>query len=92
MDSAGTVQFGSPVYAVKKYGGFALIPVVRTGGSVGTVTVDYTTLDGTAIAGTNYVATSGTVDLHQRPDRPVLRVPIIDNGVSNGLTDADHAC
>jgi predicted extracellular nuclease/Ca2+-binding RTX toxin-like protein len=35
--------------------------VTRSGGSDGTVTVDYTTADGTAAAGSDYAATSGTL-------------------------------
>ncbi len=70
VDSVGTVQFSAPVYGVKKYAGYALIPVVRPGGSVGPVTVDYTTRDGTAVAGANYVGHQRHVDLHQRADRP----------------------
>ena len=85
VDSVGTVQFSAPVYGVKKYAGYALIPVVRPGGSVGTVTVNYSTLDGTAVAGTNYVATSGTLIFTNGQMGQMIRVPVIDTGVSNGL-------
>ncbi len=37
------------------------VTVNRTGGATGTVTVDYATADGTAIAGTDYLPTSGTL-------------------------------
>jgi len=39
--------------------GLAIIPVTRTGGSTGAVTVTYATTNGTAIAGTDYTAASG---------------------------------
>jgi uncharacterized delta-60 repeat protein len=86
VDSVGTVQFSSPVYGVKKYAGYALIPVVRPGGTVGTVTVDYGTFNGTALAGTNYVATSGTLTFTNGQIGQTIRVPVIDTGASNGLT------
>jgi outer membrane autotransporter protein len=41
--------------------GQAVLTLVRTGGTSGEVTVAYTTVDGTAVAGEDYVATSGTV-------------------------------
>jgi uncharacterized delta-60 repeat protein len=85
LDSAGTVQFNSPVYSVKKYGGYALVPVVRTGGSAQTVTVNYATTNGTAIAGTNYVAVSGTLMFTNGEVGKFIKVPIIDDGVAGGL-------
>jgi len=41
VDSAGSFEFSSAVYGVKKYGGYALIPITRTGGSIGTVSVSF---------------------------------------------------
>ena len=73
VDSAGTVQFGSPVYSVKKYGGYALIPVVRTGGTVGMVTVGFTTLNGTAVAGVNYAPTNGVLTFNNGRCRQVYQ-------------------
>jgi hypothetical protein len=40
----------------------ATITVSRTGGSLGAVSVHYATSDGTALAGADYVATSGTLN------------------------------
>jgi len=42
-------------------GGETQLHLRRTGGSSGQLTVDYTTVAGSAIAGTDFVATSGTV-------------------------------
>jgi hypothetical protein len=39
----------------------AIITLYRTGSSAGTATAGYSTIDGTAVAGTDYVATSGNV-------------------------------
>ena len=85
VDSAGTVQFGSPVYSVKKYGGYALIPVVRTGGTVGTVTVGFTTVNGTAFAGTNYSPTNGVLTFTNGEVGKFIQVPVINDGTADGL-------
>jgi uncharacterized delta-60 repeat protein len=64
-DSAGTVEFTAPSYIVNENAGYAIIPVVRTGGSAGALTVSYSNIDGTATASANYGAVSGT--LHFAP-------------------------
>jgi hypothetical protein len=61
-DGTGSIQFTSATYTGSEAGGPITITVSRTGGTVGAVTVDYATSPGgTAIAGMDYVATSGTL-------------------------------
>ena len=57
---AGTIQLGSTTYDVTE-GAVINILVTRSGGSSGVASVDYATSDGTAVAGTDYPATSGTL-------------------------------
>src|SRR5262249_25967446 len=60
----GLLQFSSLAYSVKESGGAAKITVTRTGGSSGTLTVDFATVDsggGTATAGEDYYPTNGTL-------------------------------
>jgi len=78
------VQFSSPFYQVPKNGGQATITVVRSGELQTTVSVDYLALDGTAIAGTNYVATSGTLQFAPGQTETNFAVPIIDNKLAEG--------
>ena len=85
VDNPGTVEFSSALYSVKKYGGFALIPLVRTGGSAQNVTVSYYTVDGTALAGINYIPQTNTVTLTNGQVAAFFRVPVLDDGVSSGL-------
>ena len=85
VDAAGAVQFSSPVYSVKKYGGYALIPIVRTGGSAQSLTVSYYTVDGTALAGVNYVAVTNTVTFTNGQVAAFFNVPVIDDGISAGV-------
>jgi DNA-binding beta-propeller fold protein YncE len=44
------------------------------------VTVSYATADGTAVAGTNYTATSGTLTFPPGVTTQTIRVPILDSG------------
>ncbi|MGB8370585.1 MAG: Calx-beta domain-containing protein [Limisphaerales bacterium] len=61
-NSYGAVQFSASSYLVDENGGYATITVVRTGGTAGPVSVNYTTRDGSnTSSNVNYAATSGTL-------------------------------
>jgi uncharacterized delta-60 repeat protein len=61
-DDDARLAFNVSVYNVSESGTNALITVVRTGGTNGTVSVDFaTTAAGSATAGTDYTATNGTL-------------------------------
>jgi formylglycine-generating enzyme required for sulfatase activity len=57
----GTLQFASSTYSVNENGGSVQIYVSRTGGSYGAASVSYGTANGTATAGSDYTAASGTL-------------------------------
>lgn len=59
----------------------ATVTVSRTGGSLGAVSVHYATSDGTAIAGTDYVAASGTLNWADG-DTADKTFPVTVNGTS----------
>jgi len=59
-NAAGTIQLDSTTYDITE-GLVVNILVTRSGGSSGVASVDYATSDGTAVAGTDYPATSGTL-------------------------------
>ncbi len=60
--AAGTLQFESSTFTTLSEGLVQVsVFVTRTGGSTGAVTVSYATSNGTAIAGSDYTATSGTL-------------------------------
>jgi Domain of unknown function (DUF4347)/Legume lectin domain/PA14 domain/Calx-beta domain len=63
----GVLSLGDTQLSVNENGTTANITVVRTGGSDGVATLDYTTLDGTASAGSDYVAQQ--VQRSERPAR-----------------------
>ncbi|HEX8151439.1 MAG TPA: Calx-beta domain-containing protein [Pyrinomonadaceae bacterium] len=60
-DAQPTVQFSSATYSVAENAGGAFITVTRAGGTNGGVTVNYATSNGTAAAGSDYTAASGTL-------------------------------
>jgi hypothetical protein len=59
-DQPGLISFSSATYTASEDGDAAVITVVRDSGG-GTVSIDFATSDGTAIAGVDYVATAGTL-------------------------------
>jgi hypothetical protein len=64
-------------------GSAATIKVTRSGSSVGAVTVNYATSDGTAQAGADYSATSGTLTFGAGVTSLQIKVPTIGNTVVN---------
>ena len=83
-DVAGTVQFGSATYSVSEDGGSATITVTRTGGSASGVTVHYATSNGTATAGADYTAVSGTLTFAANETSKTITVPIQDDTLMEG--------
>jgi hypothetical protein len=61
-DPAGQIDFKSLHYDVDEADGQATVTVQRLGGVGGSVSIDYATSDGTATAGPDYAAASGTLN------------------------------
>ena len=63
---AGLLQFSAPTYSVNESGLAATITVTRTGGSTGAISVTYATSNatgnGSATAGSDYTAKTGTLN------------------------------
>jgi hypothetical protein len=77
---SGSVQHTTANVSVYQNAGMALLAVSRTGGSTGPVTVDFATADGTALAGIDYTATSGTLSWTDGDTSPkTLSIPLLDN-------------
>src|SRR5262249_50726176 len=65
----------------------ALFTVTNTTASTLPLTVNYATSDGTALAGRDYTATSGTLTFAPGVTSETIRVPILDDGVvQSGLS------
>ena len=60
LDDDVGVAFSSPIYIAPESAGIATLTLTRVGTN-GVTTVDYATTNSTAMAGTNYMATTGTL-------------------------------
>jgi hypothetical protein len=84
----GSVQFAAATFSAAEKAGTATITVTRANGSAGVVTVQYAVSDGTAHAGTDYTATSGTLTFGRGETSQTFTVPVLANGlvIPDGLT------
>jgi uncharacterized protein YhfF len=81
---AGSLQFSTSNFTVAEDGITATITVTRTGGSFGTVSVDYATSDGTATAGTDYTAVIGSLNFSNGDTGQSFSIDILDDTVYEG--------
>jgi hypothetical protein len=73
------LAFSAPPYNVDEDAGTAAITVTLNVAAPLTVTVDYATSDGTALAGADYAAVSGTLTFSPGVASRVFAVPILDD-------------
>jgi hypothetical protein len=73
-----SVEFLQPAAQVSANAGSIVIEVARSMNADQQVSVDYTTSNGTAISGTNYLATSGTLTFAPGQFYSQIVVPILD--------------
>ena len=83
--SAGTVQFTVATTNVSETVGSVRVVVSRSNGSNGTASVTYATSNGTASAGSDYTATTGTLNwANNEAANKFFDVPILDDLVYEG--------
>ncbi|MCX6904853.1 MAG: hypothetical protein NTW03_15505 [Verrucomicrobia bacterium] len=75
----GTLLFSSPTYSVNENVGTAVVTVLRTNGSAGRISVDYSTADGTATAPADYTSTRGTLTFEAGVTSQSIRVHIVND-------------
>ncbi len=81
----GTLQFAEASYDVAE-GENVNIFVVRSGGSGGVASVDYATSNGTAVSGSDYPATSGTLTYaNQTSGNQTIGILITDDNSAEGV-------
>jgi len=83
-DIAGSLQFSASIYVVNEKLGSFTVQVRRTGGAASGVTVHYATQNGTATAGSDYTAVSGTLSFAAGDNVESFEVPILDNPGTEG--------
>lgn len=80
--SPGNISLGTGSLIVNEADGAIDVEVRRTGGTDGSVTVDFTTQAATATAGTDFIATSGTLVFADGQASRTIRVPIISDAIA----------
>ena len=75
----GVLALGTTLISVNEAAGTVSIPVVRTGGSDGTVGIRYTTVNATALAGSDYTAKSGLLVFAPGETTKSIVVPITND-------------
>jgi len=81
-DVAGVIQFSASTFSATECATSAptcnaTLTVSRTGGLASGVTVDFATADGTATAGVDYTATSGTVTFAASQATKTFTIPLL---------------
>ena len=81
-DAPGTTEIGflEPYIRVDKATGTATITIKRTGDTSCPVSFDWTTADGTAFAGQDYVGARGTLVFYADFDEADIEITLIDDG------------
>jgi Tol biopolymer transport system component len=80
----GNLRFGVPTVSVNETAGTVTLTVIRGGGIDGSVTINYSTGGGTAVAGVNYTAATGTLTFADGVASQSFTVPILNDGVQTG--------
>jgi glucose/arabinose dehydrogenase len=81
---AGTLALQQNLYTVSERAGFVDVIVERTGGTTGAASIDYTTVDGTARAGSDYTRTAGTLQFTPGETFKVIRIPVLQDTLVEG--------
>lgn len=91
VNPAGSLGFGAASYTVSEGSGTAVVLVNRTGGSTGAISVDYASDDGTAVAGVDYTAVSGTLNWADGDSSArTINIPLLDDGVREDFLETLH--
>lgn len=84
LGTAALANSSNGIYVVNgsdDIGGSATITVSRTNGAAGAVSVNYSTANGTATAGQDYTANSGTLILNDGQTSASFNVPILNDAI-----------
>ena len=84
VDDEPSINFSAPTYSVTENHGPAVITVTRSGPVGGTVTVQFSTADGSATAATDYTAVNRTLTFGPGVRTATVSVPIINDTLAEG--------
>jgi len=77
-----TLQFSTNYYYVAENAGSVILTVQRTGDPNAVVSVDYASANGTALAGSDYTATTGTLNFAAGETNQTIAVTILNDGIA----------
>ncbi len=84
-DQPGSVQFSAATYTIAESGPSVTITVRRVNGSTGAASVNYATSNGTATAGSDYTARSGTLSwTNGNSSNKTFTIPITNDAAVEG--------
>ena len=86
INSPGALSFSYANFQTKENWGYVRVYVNRTDGYIGAISVNYSTGGGTAVAGTQYTAVSGTLNFADGQKQAYFDVPLINNNTNLGNT------
>jgi len=78
-DAPGNFRFSMANYTASEDGGNVTLTVERTGGDDGTVTVNYTTSDGSGTAGADYTPSAGTLTFNNGQTSKTFQIQVLNN-------------
>lgn len=82
---AGTIKFDERDFVAVEESGKAVITVERSGGESGAVSIQYSTANGTATAGQDYTATSGTLSWAAGDESSKsFTIPLLNDSAAEG--------
>ncbi len=84
VDNDSSLSFSSTNYVVDESGSSVIITVTRTNTSLGTVSVNFSTSSGTALAGSDYSSTNGTLTFLDGETVKTFSVAIADDTFVEG--------
>jgi hypothetical protein len=83
----GTLQFNPVTYSIDENSGSITVTVERTDGAAGEVTVDYQTINGSAIAGNDFTAKSGTLTFADTVVSQTIQVTLLGDSIAESEED-----
>lgn len=86
-DGPGTLLLIHPHNVTEGAYGTATVRVLRIGGSDGTISADYKTIDDTALAGVHYEARAGRLTFGPGEILKTFEIPILDDEIFSGFTN-----
>lgn len=85
--AVGSVAFSATSVTVSESSGSASFVVNRTGGSAGSLTVNYSVIGITATAGSDFTATQGTLTFTDGETSESFNVPILDDNIDEPFSE-----